>query len=74
MRRPNRHDRRQADAETAPLDPIVLTVALWLGLMVTVAGFGRLSEAAANVRLVADAQGPHAVSMARPLPMAYAGY
>lgn len=34
------------DVETAPLDPIALSLALWLGLMVTVLGLQRLSERA----------------------------
>ena len=35
------------ERELAPLDPVALTLALWLGLLATVAGLTRLSDAAA---------------------------
>jgi hypothetical protein len=54
------NDRKRTERETASVDPIALTLALWLGLVVGVTGLMRLSEnAAANaVRMQQDQQRP----------------
>ena len=48
-------NRKRAESETAKLDPVALTLALWLGLVVGVTGLMRLSETAA-VRAQQDQQ------------------
>jgi hypothetical protein len=73
MQRFDRNSKRRAEAETAPLDPIALTLALWLGLVVGVTGLIRLSEAAAaNAARMQNQQPRAAVTMLR--PMAFAPY
>ncbi len=79
MRRDERKFKNRSDQEAAPLDPVALTLALWLGFMVIVTGLARLSEsAAANARMLevqraAQAQ-PTLSIRARALPYAaYAG-
>jgi len=48
-------NRKRAESEAAPVDPIALTLALWLGVMVAVTGLIRLSEqAAAGARRMPD--------------------
>lgn len=44
QQQPNR--RNQGKSEAAGLDPIALTIALWLGLVVSVAAIGRMSAEA----------------------------
>jgi len=74
MRRIDRERRKQAEAEAAPLDPIALTLALWLGLVVGVTGLIRLSEnAAANAALMRN-QPPRAATMAPLRPLAFTAY
>jgi len=66
MDRFGRKSRRAAESETAPLDPIALTLALWLGLVVGVTGLMRLSDnAAANAARTQD-QPQRAMSFVRP--------
>jgi len=68
MQRFDRNSKKRAEAETAPLDPIALTLALWLGLVVGVTGLIRLSEtAAANAARMQDQQPRTGVMMPRPL-------
>ena len=74
MRRDERRQRRHAEAEAAPLDPVALTLAVWLGVMVGVTGLVRLSESAASARANAGLQGQHTDFVARPIGTAYAGY
>jgi len=68
MRRFDRDSRKRAEANVAPLDPIALTLALWLGLVVGVTGLIRLSEnAAANAgRMQAQSQRPAMMTVLRP--------
>jgi len=74
MRKFDEKSRRHAETEAAPLDPIALTLALWLGLVVGVTGLIRLSEsAAANAARTQEHQiRPAAMSVLR--PMAFSPY
>jgi hypothetical protein len=64
----DKNAKKRAASEAAPLDPIALTLALWLGMIVGVTGLIRLSEsAAANA---ARAQDQRTVTMMRPLAFA----
>lgn len=74
MRRDERKYRRRAEAEAAPLDPVALTLAVWLGVMVAVTGLIRLSESAATARASAGLQTQHASYAVRPIGPAYAGF
>lgn len=47
MRQRDRQNRRRAEAEVARLNPVALTLALWLATVVAITGMIRLSEAAA---------------------------
>lgn len=50
MRMPGRTPRRSRPAQAeqaAPLDPVALALAVWLGLIATVTGLARMSENAA---------------------------
>ena len=40
------HRRASDQTEAAPLDPVALTLAIWLGLVVSVTALGRLGQAA----------------------------
>jgi len=67
MRQSDWKNRKPVESETAPLDPIALTLALWLGLMVAVTGLIRLSEnAAANAARIQQDQQRAAGMMVRP--------
>ncbi len=57
---------RKPEADAEPLDPIAVSLAVWLGLMVSVLGLQRLSEQAAF-------QGPTEDGTSQ-LPMAVAGW
>ena len=74
MRRFNRDSRKRAEADVAPLDPVALTLAVWLGLVVGVTGLIRLSEnAAANAaRMQGQPQRPAMMTVLR--PMAFSPY
>jgi len=48
MRQSDWKNRKPAETQTVPLDPVALTLALWLGLIVAVTGLVRLSENAAR--------------------------
>ncbi|HYZ61645.1 MAG TPA: hypothetical protein VE650_04265 [Acetobacteraceae bacterium] len=61
-----------SENEAAPLDPVALTLALWLGIVVAVTGLIRLSEtAAANAARAAQEQRGAAFVM-RPLGQTFA--
>ena len=49
-------DRREAD-DAQPLDPIALTLAVWLGVIVIVTGLVRMSENASMQASLAQAAG-----------------
>jgi hypothetical protein len=67
----DRNSKKREETQAAPLDPIALTLALWLGLVVGVTALIRLSENANAARQQAQPQ--HAsVMMLR--PMAFAPY
>lgn len=44
--------------ESQPMNPIALTLAVWLGLIVGVTGLARMSEQAAARAALAQANGP----------------
>ena len=50
--------------ETQPIDPIALTLAVWLGLVVSVTGLMRLSENAANQAALAEMSMPSGMAAA----------
>ena len=55
MRQDGRRQRNRTQSDAQPLDPVALTVALWLGVMVAITGVLRLSEiAAANASAAQD--------------------
>lgn len=66
MRHRDRQNRRRAEAEAARLNPIALTLALWLGAVVAVTGLIRLSEAAANARFAQNQLPQHVGDVVRP--------
>jgi hypothetical protein len=68
---------KKAETRAEPLDPVALTLAIWLGLVVGVTGLMRLSEnAAANAaRAQQDPQlRSAALTVARPGPMLLSPY
>ena len=70
------HRRISEHTEAAPLDPVALTLALWLGLVVSVAAVDRLSKAAiAQAALQAEQGTPSAApSLTAPHSMRFFAY
>jgi len=68
-------NRKRTEAETAPLDPIALSLALWLGLVVGITGLIRLSDAAAENAMRAQQEPQRAMWMTnRPKMAVFAPY
>jgi len=67
-------NRKSSESETAPLDPIALTLALWLGLVVGVTGLIRLSENAAANAACMQQDPQRAATLVRPGAMLLAPY
>jgi hypothetical protein len=75
MQQFNWKNRKPVETEAAPLDPIALTLALWLGLVVGVTGLMRLAEnAAANAPRAQQDQQRAATAIVRPTAMLLSPY
>ena len=65
--RDGRNDRERERSEAAPLDPIALTLAIWLGTVVLATALGRLVEdAAARAALARPLPPPPAAALVMP--------
>lgn len=74
MRRLDPSGRKGDRSETAPLDPIPLTLALWLGIVVAITGLGRLSENAVANAARAQADPQRSAALVRPVVTTFAPY
>jgi hypothetical protein len=74
MRESDHNHKKPAETETVPLDPIALSLALWLGLVVGVTGLMRLSETAAANAARAQQDPQRTATVLRSGPMLLAPY
>jgi len=68
----NRGDQGQSQATR--LDPIALTIAVWLGLVVSAAAIERLSADAMTQANMAELRGAAPAKMVRPMTTVFAPY
>lgn len=71
--RHQRNPRNQEKSEANGLDPIALTIALWLGLVVSVAAIGRMSQQAIAQANLDEARGV-TQTVVRPFAPSFAPY